>query len=339
VESVLDLGCGAGAVGLLLARAARRVVATDVSPRALALARLNATLNGVRNVELRQGDLFEPVHGETYDRIAVHPPFLARRDGAPTSPFAYGGRRGDELSLRMLAGIPSHLAPAGRGLLLADWPLVSGDLLEGRIRSAIGAAPADILILQSPPKNLDEYCVMHLAVECPELGERFVREAIAQRDHLERLGLRGLAMALVVVEPTAERGWTSLLAVRHGGDAPLTEAAVDRLVEAHRLSHRESEVLEQARLKWPDGAARVEQPLPDGRPPAIVVQLPAGRPEWPVVLEGESAAIVERIAGSPTVGDAARRVAAEQGRPLEEARGRVDRVVRDALRRGALDVV
>ena len=94
VESALDLGCGAAPVGLLLARACRRVVATDVNARALAFASVNAALNGVRNLELRLGDLYETVRGERFDRIAAHPPFVARPAGARASTFVHGGDRG-----------------------------------------------------------------------------------------------------------------------------------------------------------------------------------------------------------------------------------------------------
>lgn len=42
---------------------------TDINPRAITLARLNAAINGIRNVEFRLGDGFAPVAGETLDLI------------------------------------------------------------------------------------------------------------------------------------------------------------------------------------------------------------------------------------------------------------------------------
>jgi SAM-dependent methyltransferase len=338
VSTALDVGCGAGAVGLLLARAADRVVATDVNPRALAFARFNAALNDIGNIDLRQGDLFEPVRGEHYALIVAQPPFIALREGASRSTFMHGGTRGDEVSLRLIAEAAPRLAPGGRALVLADWPLIAGDGLDVRVRSALGEARIDALVLQSPSKNLDEYCVLHAAMEHPNLGDAFARSAIAQRDHLDRLAIQGLGLALVVLESAQRETWTSQAGIRHWSDAAITTQAIDRLMAAHRLAHAGREAIDAARLRLPQGAHCVDQPMPNGDPASVVVTLPSGRPEWPVVLDAYAAAIVSRIAAAPTVLDAARAIAREQGVPPETLQGPVEKVARDALLRGALDI-
>lgn len=53
VESVLDLGTGCGIQALHASRHAKRVVATDISQRALDIAALNAALNGIDSIEFR----------------------------------------------------------------------------------------------------------------------------------------------------------------------------------------------------------------------------------------------------------------------------------------------
>jgi SAM-dependent methyltransferase len=312
IESALDLGCGAAPVAILLARAAARVVATDISPRALAVSRLNLALHGVGNVELRLGDLYEPVRGERYDRIAAHPPFVARPAGAAASTFIHGGARGDELPLRVLAGAAEHLARGGRAVVLGDWPILEGDSLEARVRAAVGPGDTDVMVLQSPPKNLDEYCAQLAAVEHAELGDAFRRAAIAHRDHLEAMGLRALALACVVLGPG--RGWTSLVPVRHVHDAPITDDAIARLLSARRLAFGPREALASARLCFPEGSRRVEQPMPDGAPPSLVVQPPAGAPEQPAALEAPLAAVVLRISGTDRVDEAGGEEAIEAAR-------------------------
>ena len=76
VARALDTGTGNGIQALLASRHARAVTATDVNPRALAFGRLNAGLNGVENLELREGSYFEPVEGERFDLLTCNPPYV-----------------------------------------------------------------------------------------------------------------------------------------------------------------------------------------------------------------------------------------------------------------------
>src|SRR5437762_6022252 len=57
-ESILDLGCGYGVIGIVAAHLSEggRVVLTDVNERAVALAKANVNANGIRNAEVRIGD-------------------------------------------------------------------------------------------------------------------------------------------------------------------------------------------------------------------------------------------------------------------------------------------
>ena len=118
-DTVLDLGTGAGFAAVLAARVATRVVATDVVPECVALAARNAALNGVADrVDVRLGDCYEPVQGETFDLIVSGPPqmptppdrdredWMARADN--------GGVDGWAVLDRLIAGAPGHLAPEGR---------------------------------------------------------------------------------------------------------------------------------------------------------------------------------------------------------------------------------
>ncbi len=121
VRRALDLGCGAGTLALLLAGDADEVTGTDVNQRAIALARLNASLNGKNNVEFRAGDVYAPVSGEVFDLILSQPPYYPNPAGAAQI-FLHGGERGDEVARRVVAGIPEHLAPDGRAVVFTSWP-------------------------------------------------------------------------------------------------------------------------------------------------------------------------------------------------------------------------
>ena len=122
-DRVLDLGTGCGIQSLWAARRSRRVVATDISSRALELAGATFALSRVENVELRHGDLYAPVAGERFDRIVSNPPFVItpRREGVPVYEYRDGGRVGDGIVEEVVRGAADHLVPGGTAHLLGNW--------------------------------------------------------------------------------------------------------------------------------------------------------------------------------------------------------------------------
>lgn len=123
VSRALDLGTGCGIQALLVSRHAGEVVATDISERALAFAALNARLNGVSNITFRQGSMFEPVAGESFDLIVSNPPFVItpRVDGVTAYEYRDGGLVGDALVEQFVQEVPAHLRPGGIAQLLGNW--------------------------------------------------------------------------------------------------------------------------------------------------------------------------------------------------------------------------
>ena len=76
---VLDIGCGYGPVGIVAAKLwpGLEVWMTDVNERAVRLAKRNALRNGVGNVVIRQGNLYEPLEERVFDEILSNPPISA----------------------------------------------------------------------------------------------------------------------------------------------------------------------------------------------------------------------------------------------------------------------
>ena len=121
--TVVDVGTGSGAIAVALAvRAPRlRVIATDVSAAALAVARVNAAAHGAW-IEFRQGDLLAPVT-ERVDVVAANLPYL--RDDALADLAA------DRTSLAFEPRVATVAGPDGLALVrhaIADLPRVlAGD--------------------------------------------------------------------------------------------------------------------------------------------------------------------------------------------------------------------
>lgn len=130
---VLELCTGCGCVAITFAEAlpGARVVATDISPEALAVARRNVARHNLEGrVVLGQGDLFAPVaalaDGRPFDLIVSNPPYIPTdniagmgRHVAEHEPRLAldGGADGLDPHRRMLAEAGAYLAPGGRMFL------------------------------------------------------------------------------------------------------------------------------------------------------------------------------------------------------------------------------
>ena len=81
---ILDLGTGSGAIALAIASAApqSRVIATDQSPEALAIAQSNAQhLKLELQVQFAQGSWYEAIEkNATFDLILSNPPYIEKGD-------------------------------------------------------------------------------------------------------------------------------------------------------------------------------------------------------------------------------------------------------------------
>jgi len=77
--SVLDVGCGYGAVGIAAAAFVPEfhVIMVDLNERAVWLAKQNIKINNIGNAEARQGQLYEPVRGLKFDCVLSNPPVSA----------------------------------------------------------------------------------------------------------------------------------------------------------------------------------------------------------------------------------------------------------------------
>lgn len=196
--SVLDLGCGSGSLAIDAARRGARAVATDVSARALEIARFNARLNGVP-LDVRRGDVEAPAMDERFDLVVAQPPYVPRPVGQAATTYLHGGAWGDELAMRFVTGAARVLAPGGIALLHFDSAVRPDEPLLERLRAATGEAPVELLAYVSPGPPPDVQAILYAGSDHPGLGESFAREAVENREHLERLGVREISRVLVVL--------------------------------------------------------------------------------------------------------------------------------------------
>lgn len=123
-KAVLDLCCGSGciAIGLKKKFPDLLVEASDISEKALSLAKKNAERNQVE-VLFHQGDLFQALEGRRFHGIVCNPPYVSESEYAALEPEV--GLYEPQLALlaleegltfyrRLAAELPHHLHPSGK---------------------------------------------------------------------------------------------------------------------------------------------------------------------------------------------------------------------------------
>ncbi|HEX7630243.1 MAG TPA: peptide chain release factor N(5)-glutamine methyltransferase [Candidatus Methylomirabilis sp.] len=130
--TIVDLCTGSGAVAIALATEipTARILATDVSWRALRVARANALAHGVAGrVAFRRGNLWQAVNGHapagSVDLVVANPPYVRTRDVATLMPEVQweprlaldGGADGLQFQRDIIATSPERIRPGGCLLL------------------------------------------------------------------------------------------------------------------------------------------------------------------------------------------------------------------------------
>lgn len=167
VDRTLDVATGSGGLALLASRHARVVVATDVSQRAVRLARLSAAMNGI-TLDCRAGDLFEPVAEDPpFDLILANLPFVVSPDAAFR--FRDGGQGGDAVSRDALTSAAGRLTDGGMAVMLCNWVVPEGATWDEPLREWVGSLACD--------------CVaVHHSTDAPEAYARRWNEFLLVQD-------------------------------------------------------------------------------------------------------------------------------------------------------------
>jgi release factor glutamine methyltransferase len=122
-DVVLDMGTGCGILGIIAAKKASKVLATDINPYAVLCAKENARSCDVLNkFSFLRCDLFSSIRvGEGFDTILFNAPYLPSKTIADDSWLGRawsGGVAGRQVIDRFILGVPNYLKRDGLVFLM-----------------------------------------------------------------------------------------------------------------------------------------------------------------------------------------------------------------------------
>ncbi len=174
-EHFLDLGSGTGVAALAAAsRYAGRAWSADITDAAAHYAEFNRLLNDLDNVSVVKGDLYEPVNGLTFDRIAANPPYMPSLRRAAV--FAYGGELGDQTTQRIVASLPKYLRPGGRFYCTTAGPDRVPESFEFRVRSWLEEAGPEFDVVAIERNGFNPAFISHQQAAISRGGTEQVAE-------------------------------------------------------------------------------------------------------------------------------------------------------------------
>ena len=268
VRSFLDLGTGCGVEGLLASTHAERVLATDVSPRAVNFATFNSQLNLVGNIEYRAGSWFDPIGDERFETVACNPPYVI----SPASEYIYrdSGLVGDSVSEQVVRSIPPHLEEGGFATIAISWIAdPDGDAAEPVRRWVQGGGCDAWLLHYRTDKPLDTAAAWNQT----ESGDpaRYAQLLDTWLAYYRDLGIRGVAYGSLLLRRRSGANWfradplppgrlkaasDHILRVFAAHDLLASGADAERLLD-ERIRVVPKAIVEQ-RVKFHGGAPRVE---------------------------------------------------------------------------------
>ena len=121
-DEVLEIGTGSGIVAIYASKLTNKITVTDINYNAIELAEENFKINGIDNIEVLFGNLFEPVKNRKFDVILFNTPYLPTENEDILDDdlnYAFdGGSDGRKVIDHFLNEVKNHLKPKGKVQLI-----------------------------------------------------------------------------------------------------------------------------------------------------------------------------------------------------------------------------
>jgi hypothetical protein len=194
-DSFLEACAGSGIAAIAAAPHVRRSWSADITERCTRFAEFNVALNGLTNVSVVQGDLYEPVQGKVFDRIAAHPPYMPVL--RPAEIYYDGGEDGEQLTRKIVEGLPSILHPGGRLYCRTLGTDREEKSFEERVRGWLGDSESDFDLAFFVTKNVE---LLRFAIDTAIRKSTGQEEVGQWLTHFNRLGIKEMLTGVLVLQ-------------------------------------------------------------------------------------------------------------------------------------------
>jgi SAM-dependent methyltransferase len=249
-ERCLDLGSGTGIAAFVASRnGARESWAADIAERSTRFAEFNRRLNNLAGVSTLTSDLYDRLEGQTFDRIIAHPPYMPVL--SPKWAFLSGGEDGEEITRRIVEGLPRHLRVGGLCCCLTMGTDRTGaggtdTPFELRVRDWLGPAQDEFDVALIVRKLVEP---LQFALSVAPFEPRTRADTHAWRELFARLGVVSLVYGLLLIRRRRNRTGQALT-LRRTAAPDLSRADWQWMLawETAAASERAAAIILEARL-------------------------------------------------------------------------------------------
>ena len=204
-RATLDLGTGCGILAHVATEFSDSVIATDINPHASEYAEFNARLNGLDNLEVRTGDLFQPVEGERFDLILSNPPFVL----APSAEYVF---RDNDMVLDDFCGMlartaPDYLEDGGRFQMICEWVETSDEPWHERLGRWFDGSNCDVWVLHGSPEDPGNYAQVRIAEASVGKTAANLENFSLWRDYYRDNGVTAIHSGIITMRKREGTNW------------------------------------------------------------------------------------------------------------------------------------
>jgi len=338
VGRTLDLGTGNGCLALAASTHSHTVIATDLNPRAKEFCEFNAALNGITNIEYREGSAFEPVRGERFDLILANPPFFVTPSVRRV--FSDNSMELDGFCRMLIQQAPEHLNEGGYCQMLIEWVQMKGQTWQDRMTEWFKDLGCDAWVMVGYARPSMDYALIRVQEDRDEVTTAAAQAALTNtwREYFESRNVEAIFGGMIVLRKREGQNWVRMEELASMPERPFGEF-IRRIFDSrdYMASHSDEELL-QTRPALPP-AVRLRRQFaisPEGwKVTSIDLQPGEGLP-YSMALQPQVADFVALCDGKRTLEEISVQTAAAAGVDPSVVRPESCKIIRRVADRGMI---